>query len=125
MEIKKVPDTTDLAKKADLNAKVIEIDNKIPSMTTLATNSALTAAEIKIPDGIGLVKKTDYDTKISDIQNKYITLAYYNKFTKNIVENSIRLKNLVTNAYFDAKLKELNKKIGSNKTKHLIVENDF
>ena len=37
----------------------------------------------------------------------------------------IRLKKLVTNAYFDAKLKELNKKINSNKTKHLIVENDF
>ena len=35
---------------------------------------------------------------ISDIENKYITTADYNKFTKNIVDNSIRTKNLVDKA---------------------------
>ena len=33
--------------------------------------------------------------------------------------------NLVTNTDFDDKLKNLNKKINSNKTKHLMVENEF
>ena len=57
MEIKKIPDTSELAKKTDLNAKITEIEGKIPSITCLATNSALTALENKIPDVSSLVKK--------------------------------------------------------------------
>ena len=49
---KKIPDTSDLAKK------------QIPSITGLATNSALTAVENKILDVSSSVKNTDYDTKI-------------------------------------------------------------
>ena len=41
------------------------------------------------------VKNTEYDTKISYIENKYVTTADNNKFTKNIVDNSIKSKNLV------------------------------
>ena len=33
------------------------IENKIPSITNLVTNSALTAVENKVPDVSGLVKK--------------------------------------------------------------------
>ena len=33
MQIKKILDTSDLAKKTDLNAKITEIENKIPSIT--------------------------------------------------------------------------------------------
>ena len=47
---KNISDTSDLAKKTDLNAKTIEIKRKIPSITVLATNSALTAVENKIPN---------------------------------------------------------------------------
>ena len=43
-----------------------------------------------MPDVSSLVKNTDYDAKISDIESKYITSADYNKFTKNIVDNSIK-----------------------------------
>ena len=57
-------------KKIDFNAKVTEIEDKIPSISGLATNSALTAVENKIPDVRSLVKKTDYNTKISEIENK-------------------------------------------------------
>ena len=71
MQIKKIPDTSDLAKKADLNAKITEIEGKIPSITGLGTNSALTAVESKIPDVSSLVKKTDYNTKISEIEKKF------------------------------------------------------
>ena len=59
MQIKKIPDTSDLAKKTDLNAKISEIENKTPSITGLATNLALTAIENKIPVVSSLVKKTD------------------------------------------------------------------
>ena len=46
----------DLLKK-DLNAKITEIESKIPSITSLATNFAFTAVENKIPDVSSLVKK--------------------------------------------------------------------
>ena len=44
-------------KKTNFNAKVTEIENKIPSISGLATNSALTAVENKIPNVSNLVKK--------------------------------------------------------------------
>ena len=43
--------------KTDLNPKITEIEGKIPSITGLATNSALTAVENKIKIVSGLVKK--------------------------------------------------------------------
>ena len=57
-------------KKTDLNTKITEIENKIPSITVLATNSSLPAVEKRIPDVSSLVKKTDYNTKISEIEKK-------------------------------------------------------
>ena len=45
---KKIPDVNNLVtKKTDLNAKITEIERKIPSITGLATNSELTAVQIK------------------------------------------------------------------------------
>ena len=46
------------------------MENKIPSISGLATNSALTAVKNEITNVSSLVKKTDYYTKISDIEKK-------------------------------------------------------
>ena len=46
------------------------IENKIPSISNLATKAALTTVENKIPSINILVKKTDYDTKIAEIENE-------------------------------------------------------
>ena len=59
-----------LLKKTDYNNKVIEIENKIPDISNLATKSALTIVENKIPSIRNLVKKTDYNTKVTEIGNK-------------------------------------------------------
>ena len=75
-----------MVKKNNFNAEVTEIEGKIPSITGLAANSALTAVENKIPDVSHLVKKTDYNTKMSDIEkkindqnhDKYITTPEFN-----------------------------------------------
>ena len=80
---------------AKKNTKITERESKIPSISGLATNAALTAVEDKIPDISSLVKKADYDAKISDTENECITTVDYNKFTKNMVDNNIRSKNLV------------------------------
>ena len=54
---KKAPYTSGIVKKIDYNAKIIEIEGKIPSVSGLATNSALTAVENKIPDISNLAKE--------------------------------------------------------------------
>ena len=46
-----------LLRKTDYNAKITEIEGKIPSISGLATNAALTAVENKIPNISSLVKK--------------------------------------------------------------------
>ena len=68
-----------MVKKADFNAKVTEVEGKIPSITGLATNSTLTAVEDKIPDVSSLFKKTDSDTKTSEIENK-VNVHNYDKY---------------------------------------------
>ena len=51
-------------KKTDFNTKVTEIAVKIPSISNLVTNSALTIVENKIPDVSSLVKITNLDTEL-------------------------------------------------------------
>ena len=51
--------------------------------------------QLKIKYLSNLVKKTYYDAKISNIESKFITTADYNKFTKDIVDNNIKIKNVV------------------------------
>ena len=43
----KIPDITNLATNTTLNAKINEVKNKIPKITNLATTTALTAVEKK------------------------------------------------------------------------------
>ena len=54
----KIPDIINLATKTTLNAKINEVKANISSVTNLATITALTAVEDKIPVS-NLVKKTD------------------------------------------------------------------
>ena len=43
----KIPDTTNLATKTNLNAKINEVKGEIPRITNLATKSSLNPVEIK------------------------------------------------------------------------------
>ena len=54
---KETLDTSELVKKLDFNAKIVEIENKIQSVSGLAADAALTAVENKIPNVSNLVKK--------------------------------------------------------------------
>ena len=47
----------DLLKKTDYNAKIKDIEDKIPSVTNLATTAALNSVKNKIPNVSNLVKK--------------------------------------------------------------------
>ena len=65
-------DTSGLVKKTDYNAKITEIENKIPDVSNLATKTALTTVENKIPDITNLATKTVLTTlenKIPDVSS--------------------------------------------------------
>ena len=57
MQTRKFLILVNLLKITDYNAKVTEIENKIPSISGLATTSALNAVENKKPDVSNIVKK--------------------------------------------------------------------
>ena len=82
-------DTSKFVDKTNYNAKIKDIEYKIPSITNLATTAALTAVQNKIPNVSNLVKKADYVAKISDIKGKYFTISNYNKFANNILDAKI------------------------------------
>ena len=46
-----------LLKKADYNAKITELETKIPNISGLATNSALTEVKNEIPNVSNLLKE--------------------------------------------------------------------
>ena len=89
------------------------------------------------------LKKADYNTKISEIENKiitdhdhdkYITIQEFNTLTSENfaarlkqaeLATKIEIVDLVKKTDFDDKLKNINTKIASNKTKHVLVENEF
>ena len=93
----KIPDITNLATNKKLNAKINESINEMTSITNLATPAAFTAAENKIPNINDLVKKTDYDAKISEMEKKYFTTSDYNKFTSNTLDAKITQKSFLMN----------------------------
>ena len=120
---------TDFVKKA----KLTELENNIPDINNLATNTALTTVENKIPDISNLVIKTDYNTKITEIENKlnnhnhdkYIDTSEFNKLAADVVNAKSAQANMIIKTNFDAKLSSLDRKITRYKTKHLLVENEL
>ena len=112
-------------------AKLTELENKIPDISNLATKTALTTIENKIPDVSNLVNKTDYNTKVAEIENKitnhnhdkYIDIQKFNKLADDVFSARLAQAKLITKTEFDAKLSSLNRKITSNKTRHVLVKN--
>ena len=91
----------------------------------MATTSALTAVENKIPDISSLVEKANYNAKFSETEKKitdhnhekYITTSEFNNLAAKTFTARLAQAKLVTKTNFE--------KINSNKTKHLIVENEL
>ena len=109
------------------------VENKIPSISNLATKTALTTVENIIPSISGLIKKTGYNTKITDIENKfnnhnhakYVATSEFNTLAANVFNARLTQANLITKTDFDAKLSSLNTKITENKTRHFLNDNDL
>ena len=79
------------------------------------------------------LQKTNYDTKISELEkklndhshDKYNATIEFNILAVDVFNARLAQANLITKTDFDAKLSSLNRKIMSNKSKHLLVENEL
>ena len=93
----------------------------------------MTAVENKILNVTNLVTKTDYNRKISEIEkkagdhnhDKYIITPEFYQLTTEYFKATLAQADLVTNKDFDIKLQDFSNRIISNKTKHLLVENEL
>ena len=100
----KIPDITDLATNAFLNAKINEVKGERPNITNLATSTALTAVENAGASLSNLVKNADYNTKFNEIEKnitdhnhgKYITTPDFNKFTAEFLVLKLKRSNLAS-----------------------------
>ena len=125
----KFSDTRGFVKKTDYNAKI----TKLPSISSLATNAALTAVENKILNVSNLVKKTNYGIKITEIEkkltdhdhDKYITTPEFNALAADVFNARLVQANVVTKTDFDNSVSSLDSKITANKTKKKSSENEF
>ena len=114
----------------DYNSEITEIESKIPSISGLATNVALTTVGNKVPNISALVKKTDYIANINEVEkkltdrnhDKYVTNSEFKKLAEGVFTARLEHVNLVTKTNFDTKLIKISKKLNSNKTKHLLFE---
>ena len=64
--------------------------------------------------------------KVSDHNHdKYITTPEFNNLAARVFTARLAQASLVTKTYFDVKLKDISDRVTSNKTKHLLDENEF
>ena len=103
-----IPYITSLAYKTILNTKINEVKVEIPSISGLATTAALTVVENEIPNVSSLVKKTDYDTKVNKIEKK-ITDHKHDKYIATQEFKKLTAKN------FPGRLEQAN----------LVIKTDF
>ena len=74
----KIPDITNLATKTTLNAKLNEVKGEIPNITTVATTSALTAVENEIPNVSNLLKKLTMAQKLVKLKRNLLIIIMIN-----------------------------------------------
>ena len=91
--------------------KMLKLENKIPSISGLVANSALTAVENKTASVSNLVRKIDYETKVSEMEkkltdhkhDKYITTPEFNKLTAEDFAERLAQADLITKTGFEAR----------------------
>ena len=66
----RIPDITNLATNATLNAKMNEVKNEIPSITNLATTAALNAKINEVKNKIPSITKLATTTALTAVENK-------------------------------------------------------
>ena len=132
-----MPDITNLATKTTLDVKIIEVKSEIPSITNLARTAALNTKTNEFKNKMFNISNLSSTTALTAIENKipdhskYITTSKFNKLAAENFPARLAQANLLSKSdiasfikkiNFDDKLKNLNKKVTSIKSKHLLVK---
>ena len=120
-------------KKTDYNTKIAKIQGEVPNVRNLVTKATLTTIDNKIPSVSSLAKKTDYNAKITEIENrlnnhnheKYMTTPEFNTLAADVFNARLARANLVAKTNFDSSVLILNNKIVANKTKNECIKNEL
>ena len=120
-------------KKTDYNTKIAKIEGEVPNVRNLVTKATLTTIDNKIPSVSSLAKKTDYNAKITEIENrlnnhnheKYMTTPEFNTLAADVFNARLARANLVAKTNFDSSVLILNNKIVANKTKNECIKNEL
>ena len=120
-------------KKTDYNTKIAKIQGEVPNVRNLVTKATLTTIDNKIPSVSSLAKKTDYNAKITEIENrlnnhnheKYMTTPEFNTVAADVFNARLARANLVAKTNFDSIVLILNNKIVANKTKNECIKNEL
>ena len=113
----KIPYITNLATNSSLNAKINEVKGEISSITNLVTTATFIYVENKISNVSNLVKENDYNTKINEIEKKIINHDHDKYITTSEV-------NKFTVEIFDLRLKRTNLGSKSN-IANFVKKTDF
>ena len=118
-------DTSDFVSKTKYDTDKSELEKKIPNVTDFVRKTKPTELENKIPDVSSLATKTEIEKLLKLKRNLLIMIMTSMTLAANVFNARLALANLITKADFDAKLSSLNKKVTSNQTKHLLIENEL
>ena len=118
-------DTSDFVSKTKYDIDKSELEKKIPNVTDFVRKTKPTELENKIPDVSSLATKTEIEKLLKLKRNLLIMIMTSMTLAANVFNARLALANLITKADFDAKLSSLNKKVTSNQTKHLLIENEL
>ena len=116
--------------KKNYDAKITEIEGKIPDVSGLATKTALGNAENKIPDVSDLVKKQIRTLKLQKLKiNLKIIIMINILLLQNLIIDVFNARlsraNLVAKTNFDNTISSLDSKIAENKTKNESIQNEL
>ena len=116
--------------KKNYDAKITEIEGKIPNVSGLATKTALDNVENKIPDVSNLVKKQIITLKLQKLKINLIIIIMINiLLLQNLIFDVFNARlsraNLVAKTNFDNTISSLDSKIAENKTKNESIQNEL
>ena len=116
--------------KKNYDAKITEIEGKIPDVSGLATKTALGNVENKIPDVSDLVKKQIITLKLQKLKiNLKIIIMINILLLQNLIIDVFNARlsraNVVAKTNFDNTISSLDSKIAENKTKNESIQNEL
>ena len=107
----------DVIEKDVYNAKMKDIEDKIPNITNSVPANALTTVENKAPDHSKYITTSELKKLI--VEHFAARLAQTNLAKKSDIANFVKMTD------YDDKLKNLNKKHTLNKRKHVLIKKEL